>query len=66
MTSNFEVQKAGLGGERWTTVCRGSEAKAREVFHRQIQLYSIGRFRLLGPNGAVLDERKASPLFSRN
>jgi hypothetical protein len=66
MTSDFEVQKAGLGGERWTTVCRGSEAKAREIFRRQLELYSIGRFRLLDPNGTVLDERKASPLFSRN
>jgi hypothetical protein len=38
----------------------------REVFHRQLQFYSIGRFRLLDPSGTVLDERKASPLFSKN
>jgi hypothetical protein len=66
MTAEFQVQKAGLAGESWTTVCRGSEDKAREIFHRQLRLYSVGRFRLLNPDGQVIEEGKARPLFSEN
>jgi len=47
-------------------VGRGTEAKARELFCRQLKLYSVGRFRLLNPEGAVVEEQKASPLFSTN
>jgi hypothetical protein len=66
MTTDYQVQKAGLAGSSWTTVCRGNEAKAREIFQRQLQLYSVGRFRLLDGDGRVLEERKATPLFSTN
>ncbi len=66
MKAEYQVQKAGLAGTNWTTICRGSEAKAREVFWRQLQLYSVGRFRLLDAQGRVLEERKATPLFSDN
>jgi hypothetical protein len=66
MTADYQVQKAGLAGQNWTTVCRGPEGKAREIFLRQVRLYSVGRFRLLDPNGQVLEERKAAPLFSAN
>jgi hypothetical protein len=66
MTIEFQVQKAGLSGDNWTTVCRAPEARAREVFLRQLRLYSVGRFRLLDASGRVLEERKAAPLFSAN
>lgn len=66
MTAEFQVQKAGLTGQNWTTVCRGPEAQARDIFVRQLKLYSVGRFRLLDPNGVVLEDRKAAPLFSDN
>jgi len=66
MTAEFQVQKAGLGGQNWTTVCRGPETQARDIFQRQLKLYSVGRFRLLDPNGVVLEDRKATPLFSNN
>ena len=66
MTTEFQVQKAGLKGEHWTTVCRGPEAKAREIFLRQLRLYSVGRFRLLDPRGQVVEERTALPRFSAN
>lgn len=66
MTTEYQVQKAGLAGANWQTVCRGPEAKAREIFLRQLKLYSVGRFRLLDPQGVVLEERKATPLFSDN
>jgi len=66
MTLEYQVQRAGLGGDTWTTVCRGPEAKARQIFQRQVELYSVGRFRLLDPNGLVLVECKATPLFSDN
>jgi hypothetical protein len=66
MNAEFQVQKAGLAGTNWTTVCRGPEARAREVFDRQVRLYSVGRFRLLDAAGRVVEERKASPLFSAN
>jgi hypothetical protein len=65
-TAEFQVQKSGLGGENWTTVCRGPEAKAREIFLRQLRLYSVGRFRLIGPDGQVIEERQARSLFSDN
>jgi hypothetical protein len=66
MTAEFQVQKTGLQGREWKTVCRAPEAYAREVFQRQLQYYSVGRFRLLGPDGRVLEERAARPLFSRD
>jgi hypothetical protein len=66
MDTEFQVQRAGLKGLNWTTVCRGPETNAREVFRRQVQLYSIGRFRLLDPAGRVVEERAARPLFSDN
>jgi hypothetical protein len=64
MSADYLVQKAGLTGTNWTTVCRGPEARAREIFQKQLQLYSVGRFRLLDADGRVLEERKATPLFS--
>jgi hypothetical protein len=64
--SEFLVQKAGLGGENWQTIARGTEAHAREIFYRQLKLYSVGRFRLLDANGRIVEEKKASPLFSDN
>jgi hypothetical protein len=66
MTADFKVQKAGLAGMNWTTVCRGPEDYAREIFLRQIRLYTVGRFRLLGPDGSVIEDRTALPLFSNN
>ncbi len=66
MVTEFQVQKAGLVGENWTTVCRAAEAKAREIYFRQLRLYSVGRFRLLDPSGRVIEESKALPLFGRN
>jgi hypothetical protein len=66
MTTEFQVQKAGLTGTNWTTVCRGSENQAREIYHRQLRLYTVGRFRLLGPDGRVVEESKAALLFSGN
>ncbi len=66
MTADFQVQKAGLQGADWKTVCRAPEAQARDVFRRQLQYYSIGRFRLLGPDGRVIEERTARPLFARD
>jgi hypothetical protein len=66
MPAEFQVQKSGLAGMNWTTVCRGTEDYAREIFLRQVKLYSVGRFRLVDPNGDVVDERKATPLFSNN
>jgi len=66
MTAEYQVQKSGLGTQNWTTVCKGPEALAREVFQRQLRLYSIGRFRLVDSDGKVIEERKAAPLFSAN
>src|SRR5262245_55276700 len=66
MTSEFQVQKAGLAGQNWVTVCRGSEAKAREVYQRQLRLYTIGRFRLVDANGVVAEEGSAAPRFRTN
>jgi hypothetical protein len=66
MTAEFEVQKSGLVGQNWKTVCRASEAKAREIFSNQLRLYSVGRFRLLDPEGKVVAEQDARPLFSGN
>lgn len=61
----FQVQKAGINGE-WKTVCRDNrENYAREIYERQLKLYSIGRFRLLADD-KVLAEAKATPLFSNN
>ena len=66
MSAAFQVQKAGLRGQFWQTVCRAPEAQAREVFRRQLKYHSVGRFRLLDPDGHVLEERAARPLFARD
>jgi hypothetical protein len=66
MAGDYQVQKAGLVGENWQTVCRAAEAKAREIYCRQLKLYSVGRFRLVDPSGRVVEQGKASPLFSNN
>jgi hypothetical protein len=66
MLPEFEVQKSGLAGMSWTRICRGPEDKAREIFRRQLRLYSVGRFRLVAPDGSVVEEGKAVPLFSQN
>lgn len=66
MSTEFQVQKAGLTGENWTTVCRGDETRAREIYFRQLKLYSVGRFRLVDPSGKVVEEGKAAPLFQGN
>lgn len=66
MTGDYQVQISGLAGSNWRTVCRGPEPKAREVFLKQLRVYTVGRFRLLNPEGQILDERKARPLFSDN
>ena len=66
MTAEFRVQRSGLAGQNWQTVCQGPEDKAREIFLRQLRFYSVGRFRLVDPGGQVLEERKAIPLFSAN
>jgi hypothetical protein len=66
MSAEFQVQKTGLQGREWKTVCRAPEARARDVFQKQLQYYSIGRFRLLAPDGHVIEERSARPLFCRD
>jgi hypothetical protein len=66
MPTEFEVQRTGLQGREWKTVCRGPEDQARDVFERQLRYYSIGRFRLIGPDGQVIEERTARPLFCRD
>jgi hypothetical protein len=63
MIAQFQVQNAGLQGANWKTVCRAEEGRAREVFWRQVRYHSIGRFRLLGPDGRVVEERAARRLF---
>lgn len=65
--SEFKVQRAGLAGAEWKTVCENrNEEYAREIYRKQLQLYSVGRFRLLDPTGKVIEEGKATPLFSNN
>jgi hypothetical protein len=66
MMTEFQVQQTGLQGRQWKTVCRAPEARARDVFQRQLRYYSIGRFRLLDPDGRVIEERTARPLFFRD
>lgn len=66
MMAEYQVQKAGLSGMNWKTVCRGTEAQAREVFSNQLRLYSVGRFRLVDPDGRIVEEQNARPLFSGN
>ena len=34
MVAEYQVQKSGLAGLNWTTVCRGDENKAREHLER--------------------------------
>ncbi len=66
MIGEYQVQKSGLAGLNWITVCTAEENKARAIFKRQLDLYSIGRFRLLDANGQVLEERKAQMRFFAN
>ena len=63
MTTDFQVQVTGVRGTNWTTIWRGAEAQAREMFRRQQHFYSIGRFRLVDGNGVVVEECRVQPLF---
>ena len=64
---DFKVQRAGLTGKEWKTVCSNpNEAYAKEIYEKQLKLYSVGQFRLLDPNDKVIAEAKAKPLFSNN
>jgi hypothetical protein len=65
MSTDFQVQVTGVRGTNWTTIWRGAEAQAREMFRRQQHFYSVGRFRLVDGNGVVVDECRAKPLFLR-
>jgi hypothetical protein len=63
----FRVQRAAAGKDAWQTICtNASEAYARKTYEKQLQLNSVGRFRLLGPAGEVLAEAAAQPLFRRD
>ena len=64
MIQEWQVQRAGLNGDRWQTVCRGQEPQARTVFQKQLTLSSIGRFRLVRPDGSVAAQENAKPLFA--
>ena len=66
MTADFQVQVTGVGGTNWTTIWRGAEAQAREMFRRQQHFYSVGCFRLVDANGVVVEECRVKPLFMRN
>ena len=66
MNTEYQVQKSGLAGINWITVCRGDAEKARRVFERQLELYSVGRFRLLDEKGQILEERRAQLRFFAN
>ena len=49
----------------WTTVCRSpDEAKARDIFARQLAVHCTGKFRLLDPAGQVVEMQSAKPLFA--
>lgn len=64
---DFKVQRAALVGNEWKTVCtNANEAYAKEVYERQLKLYSVGRFRLLDPDNKVIAEGQARPLFGSN
>ena len=65
MQSDFQVQVTGVGGSNWATIWRGKEAQAKEMYRRQQHFYSVGRFRLVGPTGAVVDECRVTPPFLR-
>jgi hypothetical protein len=61
----FQVQRASPGATAaWKTICaNASEAYARKVYDRQLKLNSVGRYRLLDPQGKVLAEASAQGLF---
>ena len=64
MATDFQVQVTGVRGTNWTTIWRGAEAQALEMFHRQQHFYSIGRFRLVDGNGVVVvEECRVEPRF---
>ena len=65
MQSDFQVQVTGVGGTNWTTIWRGAEAQAKDMFRRQQHFYFVGRFRLVNGNGAVVEECQVKPLFMR-
>jgi hypothetical protein len=61
VTGQFRVEELRPGGRNWVTVFRGNEADAASVFQRQLELFSAGRFRLLDPDGHVIDDRHVQP-----
>lgn len=65
MEGEFLVQRAALNSTEWKTVCRNKNKDyAKKVFDKQLQVYSMGQFRLIDPEGLVLEKEEARPLFS--
>lgn len=65
--NDFIVQRAGLGGSTWQTICRNPSRKyAEDILARQVRLASLGTFRLVSPDGEILSEQTVRPLFSNN
>lgn len=66
-SNDFLVQRSGLGSTAWQTICRNPNREYAEgILARQVRLSSVGRFRLLSPEGRVLAEKTARPLFGNN
>lgn len=61
----FEVQKSGLGSTTWKTVCtKDNYPDALKVYEKQLELYSVGKFRIIDAEKKVICEKQAS--FSYN
>ena len=63
----FLVQRAGMGAAKWQTVCHNSsKAYAEDILAKQLKVSCVGKFRLVDPNGSVLQEQQAKMLFGVN
>ena len=64
--NEYKVQRAGLVGQFKTICSHKDRAYAEGVYTKQLEVTCVGRFRLLDPDGKVLLESTAKPLFSNN
>jgi hypothetical protein len=64
---NYLVQRAATRSTEWQTLCTNPNLEyAEEVYQKQLQVYCTGKFRLLDPDGNVLQLQEARPMFSNN
>jgi hypothetical protein len=62
--NDWTVEKSGLNGVNWRVHFRGPQWKAWTVYNNCVKLYTVGEFRLVSPEGTVVQCSHVNKLFA--